>query len=338
VAREPARRDSEPFAPGSISLRLYPHNDLDAPHIVRELCHQGRLALDGGFDGIMTSEHHGGIGGYLPNPLQMAAFVLEEAAAGWAAPCPLLLPLRPTAMVAEEIAWLAARHPGRVGLGVAAGALPLDFEAMGIPLAAAVPRFKSELPRIVAMLAGVDLRGLEGDQALKHCAEAPVTVLSAAASPAAARRAALAGAGILTEGMSSAERLAAFCRAYDEAGGRGPKVAVRRVWLGHPPAELITAQRSVYDSFSAARFGDDQTVASTDPDEVAGRLAALATETGATAVNLRVHLPGVSPAVAREQIGALASEVVPRLRRLLRAKKVAPLREGPMPDEHPVAG
>ena len=92
------------------------------------------MALAGGFDGVMTSEHHGGFAGYLPNPLQIASFVLEENPSGWAAPCPLLLPLRPTAQVAEEIAWLDARHPGRVGLGVAAGALPLDFEVMGVPL------------------------------------------------------------------------------------------------------------------------------------------------------------------------------------------------------------
>src|SRR5215831_10954561 len=126
---------SAPFAPGSISIRLYPHNELDAPGVVAELCAQAALALRLGFDGVMTSEHHGGAPGYLPNPLQMATFVLEENASGWAAACPLLLPLRPAALVAEEVAWLAARHPGRVGLGVAAGALPLDFEAMDVPLA-----------------------------------------------------------------------------------------------------------------------------------------------------------------------------------------------------------
>ena len=78
----------------------------------------------------MTSEHHGGFAGYLPNPLQAAGFALDAMPTGWAAPCPLLLLLRPTALVIEETAWLAARHPGRVGLGVAAGALPADFEIM----------------------------------------------------------------------------------------------------------------------------------------------------------------------------------------------------------------
>ncbi|MDE2454729.1 MAG: LLM class flavin-dependent oxidoreductase, partial [Burkholderiales bacterium] len=88
---------------------------------------------------------HLGFAGYLPNPLQVATVLLEGIDSGWVAPCPLLLPLRPTALVAEEIAWLNARHPGRVGLGVAIGALPADFEAMRIPFAEAIPRFKEAL-------------------------------------------------------------------------------------------------------------------------------------------------------------------------------------------------
>src|SRR5450759_2400581 len=100
---------SIPFARGSISFRLYPHNELSACEVVAELCGQAGLALTAGFDGVMTSEHHGGFAGYLPNPLQVAAFILDEHPQGWAAACPLLLPLRPTALVAEEVAWLGAR-------------------------------------------------------------------------------------------------------------------------------------------------------------------------------------------------------------------------------------
>ena len=110
------------FTPGSVSLRLYPHLELAAPEIVEELRAQAVLAAEHGFAGVMTSEHHGGFGGYLPNPLQLAGWLLEAMPRGWAAPCPLLLPLRPAALVAEETAWLAARFPDRVGLGVAARA------------------------------------------------------------------------------------------------------------------------------------------------------------------------------------------------------------------------
>ena len=308
-----------PFAPGSISIRLYPHNELDAADVVGELCQQAALALELGFDGVMTSEHHGGFPGYLPNPLQITTFILDDTAQGWAAPCPLLLPLRPTAMLAEEIAWLDARHPGRVGLGVAAGALPLDFTAMGLHVDDAVPRFKAELPRIVDMLRGRDLHGLDGDRALQRAADHPIPVLSAAVSPAAARRAARCGAGILLEGMSAVEQLAAACTAFDEAGGTESKVLIRRVWIGEPLTELIARQRQVYASVGSATterrpFADDQTVISTDPAEIVARLADTMTRTGADALNVRVHLPGIPPGAIRDQIVRLANEVVPGLR------------------------
>jgi alkanesulfonate monooxygenase SsuD/methylene tetrahydromethanopterin reductase-like flavin-dependent oxidoreductase (luciferase family) len=313
--------DRAVFSPGGVSLRLYPHNELPAPAVVSELCAQARIALQAGFDGIMTSEHHGGFAGYLPNPLQIATFVLEESERGWAAACPLLLPLRPAAQVAEEVAWLAARHPGRVGLGVAAGALPLDFEVMDMPLAGAVERFRAELPRVAGYLRGEDLGPLAGDPALRRCATHPVPVLSAAASPGAARRAAACGTGILLVGMSGVERLARIGQAYVEAGGRGPRVLIRRAWLGQPDGGAVTRQRAVYDSYASAGFGDDQTISGEDPADVAERLAAVTVAAGATALNLRVHLPDLAPAAVRAQIEQLGRSVLPDLR-----ERLAPVR------------
>jgi alkanesulfonate monooxygenase SsuD/methylene tetrahydromethanopterin reductase-like flavin-dependent oxidoreductase (luciferase family) len=312
VTATPPGLPSAPFSPGSVSLRLYPHNELDAASIVRELCAQASLALATGFDGVMTSEHHGGFAGYMAQPLQMASFILEENTTGWAAAAPLLLPLRSTALVAEEVAWLQARHRGRVGLGVAAGALPLDFEAAGVSLADAVDRFKAELPRLVAMLRGQDLGALEGDPALLACRQAPIPVLSAAVSVAAAIRAARSGAGILMEGMSAPDRLARLTRAFDEAGGTGSKVLIRRAWLGRLRSGLVDDQRAVYESYAtgATAFGADQTVASDHPDELAERLAAAMGVVGADALNLRVQLPGMEPEQVREQIEEIASTVV----------------------------
>jgi alkanesulfonate monooxygenase SsuD/methylene tetrahydromethanopterin reductase-like flavin-dependent oxidoreductase (luciferase family) len=315
----PSTRTSAPFAAGSVSIRIYPHNELPSHAVVGELCAQAGLALDSGFDGVMTSEHHGGFAGYMAQPLQMASFVLEERAIGWAAAAPLLLPLRSTALVAEEVAWLQARHGGRVGLGVAAGALPLDYAAAGVDQAGAVDRFKTELPRLVAMLRGEDLRELEGDPALLACREAPVPVLSAAVSVAAAVRAARFGAGILMEGMSAPDRLARLTRAFDEAGGTGSKVLIRRVWLGRLQNDLVESQRAVYESYAApaTSFGEDQTIASGDPVEVAERLAAVMRDIGADALNLRVQLPGMAPEQVREQFAQIGSTVVPALRRIL---------------------
>ena len=307
---------SAPFGPGSISLRLYPHNELPAETIVEELCRQAALALDGGFDGIMTSEHHGGFSGYLAQPLQMVSFVLAEHARGWAAAAPLLLPLRPTALVAEEVAWLRARHPGRVGLGVAAGALPLDFEVADVSPEESVDRFKAELPRLVAMLRGEGLGALENDPALAACRRDPVPVLSAAVSSSAAVRAARSGAGILMEGMSAPGRLARLTAAFVDAGGTGAKVLIRRVWLGRVSRELVRDQRAVYESYAGggAAFGEDQTIASDDPAELAEALAGAVEEAGADAVNLRVQLPGMAHEEVRDQISAIGASVVGRLR------------------------
>ena len=184
-----------PFAPGSVSLRLYPHNELPVVEIVDRLCAMAASAADVGFDGVMTSEHHGGFAGYLPNPLQVNGFQLAGMTRGWAAAAPVLLPLRPVGLRAEEGGWLDARFPGRVGVGVGPGSLALDFEAMDAELDDAVPRFKRDLPRLAAMLRGQDLGPLEGDRALAGLAAAgrAIPVVSTALSPAARRR----GAGPL---------------------------------------------------------------------------------------------------------------------------------------------
>jgi len=239
-----------PFAPGSISLRLYPHNDLPATKIVDELRTQAALAVTHGFDGIMTSEHHGGFHGYLPNPLQAAGFCLEEMPHGWAAPAPLLLPLRPPALVAEEIAWLAARFPGRVGVGVASGALPEDFEIMHVPMDALTKRFHAGFEELAGMLNGTDPRGLADDPAIKACADHPIPMVSAAMGFTAVRRAARFGAGILFDSLSSVERCAELTDSFRREGGTGSAVLIRRAWVGEPPREQFEQQLDVYRSYA----------------------------------------------------------------------------------------
>ncbi len=89
----------------------------------------------------MTSEHHGGFPNYLPNPLLAATWALDATDRMWAAPCPLLLPLRPVGQVVEDLAWTAQRFPGRVGAGFAAGALADDFVVSDVPFEEMRERF-----------------------------------------------------------------------------------------------------------------------------------------------------------------------------------------------------
>lgn len=307
-----------PLAAGSVSLRLYPHQDLDPSALVTELCAQAARAAAGGFDGVMTSEHHGGFPGYLPNPLQAAGWCLDAMATGWAAPCPLLVTLRPPALVVEEAAWLAARFPGRVGIGVAAGALRDDFEIMGVTMDGLTERFTGALDLVVAALRGEARGALAGDPAVAACTADPVPVISAAMGRGAVRRAARLGVGILLDSLSTPKRCRELTDAYRAAGGNGPCIAVRRAWIGAPPRARVDAQLDVYRGYTPAaaqaRWGTDELVADEDGRAVAEQLADVATRAGLDALNLRVHVPGVTPAAVRDQIDQLGAEVVPALR------------------------
>jgi alkanesulfonate monooxygenase SsuD/methylene tetrahydromethanopterin reductase-like flavin-dependent oxidoreductase (luciferase family) len=303
-----------------VSLRLYPSAGPPA-EIVDELRRQAALASAHGWDGVMTSEHHGGFAGYLPNPLQLAGWLLDAMPTGWAAACPLLLVLRPPALVAEEAAWLAAAFPGRVGLGVAAGALEQDFTIMGTTKDDLGLRFATALEALARMLVGDAPGALAGDPAVAACATDPIPLVSAAMSPAAVRRAARVGAGILFDSLAPAARCRALADAYREAGGTGPVVLIRRTWVGAPPRTALDAQVDVYRTYAAPAaqegWDEDQLVTAEDPVEVAERLADVAARVGADAVNLRLTVPDVPAEAVREQIERIGDEVLPHLRAAL---------------------
>jgi alkanesulfonate monooxygenase SsuD/methylene tetrahydromethanopterin reductase-like flavin-dependent oxidoreductase (luciferase family) len=302
---------------GSISLRLYPHLDLPPTEVVAELLAQARLGEGAGFDGFMTSEHHNAFAGYLPNPIQVAGWVLDETDHAWAAPCPLLLPLRPAALVAEELAWLAARFPGRVGVGLAAGSLEADFEIAGTTKDNLTARFAAAAEAVSAMLLGRDPGPLPDDPAIQQCAAHPLPVVSAAMSPVACRRAAAMGAGLLFDSLTKVSRCRELVDIYREAGGNGPIALIRRAWPGTSHRDRHADQLRLYASYAApaatAHWSDDQP-AGGDAGSIAQVLAEQAREVGASCLNIRVHTPGMAPAEARGHIDAL-TEVVTLLNR-----------------------
>ncbi len=311
-----------PLAPGSVSLRLYPHNDLPAVDILEELREQARLAIGAGLNGVMTNEHHNGFAGYMPNPVQTAGWLLEAMPSGWAAPCPLLLPLRPPAMVAEELAWLSARFPGRVGLGVAAGSLADDFTIMGQTKDGLSARFAEGLALVAGMLSGRDPGSLALDPAIQRCTEHPVPVVSASMSKPAVQRAAANGVGLLFESLSAPQRCRELVDMYRDAGGAGPVLMIRRVWVGTPPTQRQAAQLEVYKGYAEVKAQEhwkgEQMIHGDTAASVAEQLAAVAEAAGVDALNLRLHVPGVSPQEIHDQIGSLA-DVVPLLRSSLAA-------------------
>jgi len=82
--------------------------------------------------------------------------------------------------------------------------------------------------------------------------------------------------------------------------------------------ELLDAQLDVYRGYTSAaaqaKWGTDELAGGEDPSEVVDALEDAATRAGADALNLRVHVPGVTPEMAREQIERLGDEVVAPLR------------------------
>lgn len=311
-----------PLAAGSISLRLYAA-DLDAPRIVETLCEQAAAGARAGFDGVMFAEHHGGFGSYLPNPIQLAGFALDAMPSGWAAACPILLPLRPWSQTAEDLAWLAARHPGRVGAGFGVGGLAQDFEMAELDWGARFRLYATALPRIVDALRGRADEPLARDAAIRRCGEAPIPIVVAAQVPRAVERAARLGVGLLYDSLQTPEHLAELSRLHAAAGGPAQRILIRRVWLGRAPEAAAAQQLAFYKSYTSeqtqATWGGDELVADEDPERLAERLAAAARRTGCQALNLRLHQQGVDHAAIREQIDRLGAALLPRLRPLLGA-------------------
>jgi hypothetical protein len=92
--------------------------------------------------------------------------------------------------------------------------------------------------------------------------------------------------------------------AYVEAGGRGPRVLIRRVHVGPlPPA----AREGLADLYRTQGANDDdlQLVNDTDPEAVGSGLAGILRACGATALNLRVNLRGMNADDTRNQIELL---------------------------------
>jgi alkanesulfonate monooxygenase SsuD/methylene tetrahydromethanopterin reductase-like flavin-dependent oxidoreductase (luciferase family) len=273
-----------------------------------------------GFDGVGVSEHHLGLAGYLPVPVLATSLVASSLRHAWAVACPILLPLRPSAIVVEEIAWLAAAYPGRIGAGFAPGWRREDFESFGADFESRSSVFKEQLRYVARHLAGKGDPQLMADAAVARCASDPVPMVSAAGGPVAARRAAEAGVGVIYSAFAGSSKLHELTEVYLAAGGVGPRILIRKLWVGSDAP--LGALQSQFDSYTTgpatpAYIESTEGYVSGEPEEVVHRLYEAARSTGATAFNLRLHLPGISHEQIRQQIELIGSKVLPELRTAL---------------------
>ena len=113
-----------------------------------------RLAEAAGFDGVYVGDHlvH-------PRPLLESVVTLATVAASTAHVtlgfCVLLVALRPTVLLAKELATLAAFVPGRLRIGVGVGGeYPLEFAIAGVPLGERGRRTDAAVRALRSLLAG----------------------------------------------------------------------------------------------------------------------------------------------------------------------------------------
>jgi alkanesulfonate monooxygenase SsuD/methylene tetrahydromethanopterin reductase-like flavin-dependent oxidoreductase (luciferase family) len=277
------------------------------------LVDQARTAEAAGFDGVTLSEHHGGFPGYMGQPLLACTWILAATERIWSGPAPYLLNLRNPALVAEELAWTAARFPGRFGAALAAGYAKSDFDLLGVDFADRGACFAEHLTRLQATLAGG-----AADPAIAAWAEHAPPLLSAANSGVAVKRAAARGLGIFFPGGEPRPRLQALIATYREAGGAGPVVKIRTLWMGTPPPGALEERDRIYREAAAASgarhasgfaepfaYGSDERIL----DEVAKDFDALDID----AINVRFYLKGVDHATVLDQIERFGHAVLPRL-------------------------
>jgi len=207
-----------PFGAGSVGLGLHPLTHLPARDQVATILAQARAAETAGFDGVTVSEHHAGFPSYLPQPLLVANWILADTTRLWSGPGPLLLSLRNPALVAEEIAWTAARFPGRVGIAVAPGYVATDFEAVG-ETKEQVKQFHPKIDRLVQALSADG--PLAADPAVSRWAATPGPVMVAANSKASIEHTAAIGAGVVFPGGQDPDRHGRLAALYRDLGGKG---------------------------------------------------------------------------------------------------------------------
>ena len=305
---------SRPFTRGTIALGLTPIGTTGAA-VVARLAEEACAAEAVGFDGVTLSEHHAGFAHYLPSPQVVTAYLLSRLASAWAVPCPAILPLRRPVLVAEDLAWLHAAYPGRVGAGFVAGYQQQDFEVTGADFDSRNKTFWAGLAEVARSLDAAQ-SAVGADPAIAALRPGDIPLLAGIGGPVGVRRAAECGAGLLVTSLRTPSECAELVQAYAAAGGTHSVVLIRRVHVGTDATGFAASEsewQSRSDSPSWLSAADGALITGSAED-VAKQLADAVRETGCTSLNLRLDAyTGDDSQVAR-QIELLGREVLPSVR------------------------
>jgi alkanesulfonate monooxygenase SsuD/methylene tetrahydromethanopterin reductase-like flavin-dependent oxidoreductase (luciferase family) len=302
----------------SLGLQLHP---TDLTQALTALRNEAIAAEEAGFDGITLSEHHAGFAGYVPAPTTLLATLLGTLSNIFVAPCPTLLPLRRVALLAEEIAWLSALNPGRVGVGVASGYQQSDFDATSADFGRRSRVHWELLPQLVTLLRGHAAGALADDPAIAACAIHPVDVVTGVGGHRGVERAAAAGAGVLITSLMPAAGARELFDHHERHGGPPLRVLIRRVSVGDGKSgdvhELLERYRGAASSGAAWLGGGETEVLSGSPADIAHALADAVQRSAATALNVRVQTPQTQSDEVLDQLRLLGEHVLPELRQEL---------------------
>jgi alkanesulfonate monooxygenase SsuD/methylene tetrahydromethanopterin reductase-like flavin-dependent oxidoreductase (luciferase family) len=311
-----------PFGSGSVAVGLHPVHGLDGAAQAQAIVEQARAAELAGFDGVTLSEHHGGFPGYMGQPLLACTWILAATERIWSGPAPYVLGFRNPLLVAEALAWTAARFPGRVGAALASGYTKSDFDLVGADFANRGERFGAALATLRVTLAGET--DAVADPAIAQWARDPAPLLRAANSTVAVRRAAAGGFGVYFPGGETRDRLRGLIDAYRAAGGPGPVIKIRTLWMGAPPPGALEERDRLYRE-AAAAAGIRQSNGFAEPfvhgsdKRILEAVARDFAELDIDGINLRFHLDGVDHRMVLEQLHRFGGQVLPELDRVRHA-------------------
>jgi alkanesulfonate monooxygenase SsuD/methylene tetrahydromethanopterin reductase-like flavin-dependent oxidoreductase (luciferase family) len=284
----------------------------------------------------IVSEHHGSPDGYLPAPLVLAAALAGRTRRLPIQVAALILPLHDPVELAEQMAVLDLASGGRVSYVLAVGYRPEEYAAAGRDFAARGRRMDACLEALKLAFSGEPFafEGRDVRVLPRPATSGGPPLLLGGGSPAAVRRAARLGLGMIAQGGAPglAELYSSECRRHGRTPGlfvdpppgtvtsafvaEDPDAAWERLgpWLLHDArsyaawlGESVSASRSRATSVAELR-------AEAGPYRVFTPAEAAEHVRRSGILLLHPLCGGMPPALAWEHLELVASKVLPALR------------------------
>ena len=193
---------------------------------------------------VAFSEHHGSPDGYLPAPIVMAAAAAARTRRVPIQVAALLAALHHPVQMAEELAVLDILSGGRVSYVLGLGYRPEEFDLYGVPMDERAARLEAAVHLLRRAWTDESVEAEDGSVKEVRVTPIPLTpggplLFMGGGTPAAARRAARLGLGMITERTGDLEQhYVAACRALGKEPGMfvgGGDATVVATFVDHDP-------------------------------------------------------------------------------------------------------